>query len=107
MGIGPIVTAGLIMQLLQGSKLINVNMGDPTDRALFTGAQKVIAITLTIFQSIAYIEGGAFGEIESTMYKILVYLCLLLQVLLDKYFGIHFLSLMLPPLGAIFFHVEL
>jgi len=98
MGIGPIVTAGLIMQLLQGSKLINVNMGDPTDRALFTGAQKVIAITLTIFQSIAYIEGGAFGEIESTMYKILVFLQLVI---------IHFLSLMLPPLGAIFFHVEL
>ncbi|QEE15095.2 preprotein translocase subunit SecY [Promethearchaeum syntrophicum] len=88
MGIGPIVTAGLIMQLLQGSKLINVNMGDPTDRALFTGAQKVIAIGLTIFQSIAYIEGGAFGEIESTLFKILVFLQLFLAgqviILLDE-----------------------
>ena len=88
MGIGPIVTAGLIMQLLQGSKLINVNMGDPTDRALFTGAQKVIAIGLTIFQSIAYIEGGAFGPIESTMYKILVFLQLVIAgqiiILLDE-----------------------
>ena len=88
MGIGPIVTAGLIMQLLQGSKLINVNMGDPTDRALFTGAQKVIAITLTIFQSVAYIEGGAFGEIESTMFKILIFLQLFVAgqiiILLDE-----------------------
>jgi protein transport protein SEC61 subunit alpha len=65
MGIGPIVTAGLIMQLLQGSKMINVNMSDPSDRALFTGAQKVIAILLTIFQVIAYLVGGAFGEVVS------------------------------------------
>ncbi|WP_371802229.1 preprotein translocase subunit SecY [Candidatus Lokiarchaeum ossiferum] len=63
MGIGPIVTAGLIMQLLQGSKMINVNMADPSDRALFTGAQKVIAVFLTIFQIVAYLAGGAFGNI--------------------------------------------
>ena len=62
LGIGPIVTAGLILQLLQGSKLINVNMSDPADRALFTGAQKVIAIMLTMIQIIAYIFGDAFGD---------------------------------------------
>jgi protein transport protein SEC61 subunit alpha len=63
LGIGPIVTAGLIMQLLVGSKIINVNMSDPIDRGLFTGTQKVLTIILTIFQSIAYIAGGAFGTI--------------------------------------------
>ncbi|MHA2240156.1 MAG: hypothetical protein ACXACE_00995 [Candidatus Thorarchaeota archaeon] len=35
LGIGPIVTAGLVMQLLSGSKIINVDFGDPDDRALF------------------------------------------------------------------------
>ncbi|MFW9785098.1 MAG: preprotein translocase subunit SecY [Candidatus Heimdallarchaeota archaeon] len=63
LGIGPIVTAGLIMQLLLGSRIINVNMSDPYDRALFSGAQKVLAIFLTIFNSIAYLFGGAFGEV--------------------------------------------
>ncbi|MHA2391332.1 MAG: preprotein translocase subunit SecY [Promethearchaeota archaeon] len=63
LGIGPIVTAGLIMQLLLGSRIINVNMADPYDRALFSGAQKVLAIFLTIFNSIAYLFGGAFGEV--------------------------------------------
>ena len=39
LGISPIVTSGLIMQLLAGAKLIEV--GDtPKDRALFNGAQK-------------------------------------------------------------------
>ncbi|WP_457556923.1 preprotein translocase subunit SecY [Candidatus Harpocratesius sp.] len=62
LGIGPIVTAGLILQLLQGSKLIEVDMSSPEDRALFTGAQKVITVFLTILQIIAYIFGDAFGD---------------------------------------------
>ncbi|MHA2340031.1 MAG: preprotein translocase subunit SecY, partial [Candidatus Hodarchaeales archaeon] len=64
LGIGPIVTAGLIMQLLLGSRIINVNMADPYDRALFSGAQKVLAIFLTIFNSVAYLFGGAFGNLS-------------------------------------------
>ena len=62
LGIGPIVTAGLIMQLLLGSKLINVDMSDPYDRAMFSGTQKVMAIFLTMFNIIAYIIGGHFGR---------------------------------------------
>ena len=62
LGIGPIVTSGLIMQLLLGSRIINVNMSDPYDRALFSGAQKVLAVFLTIFNSVAYLLGGAFGK---------------------------------------------
>ncbi|MFW9826933.1 MAG: preprotein translocase subunit SecY [Candidatus Thorarchaeota archaeon] len=63
LGIGPIVTSGLIMQLLLGSRIINVNMADPYDRAMFSGAQKVLAVFLTIFNSVAYILGGAFGPL--------------------------------------------
>ncbi len=63
LGIGPIVTAGLIMQLLLGSKIINVNMADPYDRAMFSGAQKVLSVFLTIFNAIAYLVGGAFGRL--------------------------------------------
>jgi protein transport protein SEC61 subunit alpha len=66
LGIGPIVTAGLVMQLLSGSKIINVDFGDPEDRALFTGGQKVIALFMTAFQAIAYIFGQAYGELSPT-----------------------------------------
>ncbi len=64
LGIGPIVTSGLIMQLLLGSRIIKVNMADPYDRAMFSGAQKVLAVFLTIFNTIAYIMGGAFGSLS-------------------------------------------
>ena len=41
LGISPIVTSGMIMQLLAGAKIIEV--GDtPKDRALFNGAQKCL-----------------------------------------------------------------
>lgn len=63
LGIGPIVTSGLIMQLLLGSRIIKVDMSDPYDRAMFSGAQKVLAVFLTIFNAIAYLIGGAFGPI--------------------------------------------
>ena len=51
LGISPIVTSGLIMQLLAGAKLIEV--GDtPKDRALFNGAQKLFGmVSSTLFSS--------------------------------------------------------
>ena len=64
LGIGPIVRSGLIMQLLLGSKIIKVDMADPYDRALFSGSQKVLAVFLTIFNIIAYLFGGAFGNLS-------------------------------------------
>lgn len=63
LGIGPIVTAGLILQILVGSKIINVDMGDPEERSLYTGAQKVLSIFMTIFEGGAYIIGGAYGPV--------------------------------------------
>ena len=49
LGISPIVTSGLIMQLLAGAKLIEV--GDtPKDRALFNGAHKLFGIVIAVGQ---------------------------------------------------------
>ena len=61
LGIGPIVTAGLILQVLSGSKMINVDFTNPQDRALFTGASKVLSIVMTIFEGIAFLVGGAYN----------------------------------------------
>jgi preprotein translocase SecY subunit len=55
LGIGPIVTAGLLMQLLKGSELIKLNFKDPDDRSLFTSATKIVTIIVIIA------EGGLYG----------------------------------------------
>src|SRR4030043_1192213 len=44
LGIGPIVTAGLILQLLAGPAIINVEIAKPEDRNPFHSASKVLAV---------------------------------------------------------------
>ncbi|MDH5754731.1 MAG: preprotein translocase subunit SecY, partial [Candidatus Bathyarchaeota archaeon] len=66
LGIGPIVTAGLILQLLVGSAMIDCDMSRPEDRSLFTTASKVFSIVLTGVQASAYIIGGMYGALPGT-----------------------------------------
>ncbi len=61
LGIGPIVTAGLILQLLAGSSIIKCDMSNSEDRGLFTSASKVFTIVLTAIQAGAYILSGMYG----------------------------------------------
>src|SRR5918994_65316 len=55
LGIGPIVTAGLLMQLLKGSDLLKLNFKTPDDRSLFTSATKIVTIIVIVA------EGGLYG----------------------------------------------
>ena len=61
LGIGPIVTAGLILQLLVGSDIIKLEMSDPGDRAIFGISTKLLTMIVIVGESIAYILGGALG----------------------------------------------
>lgn len=87
LGIGPIVTAGLILQLLVGSAMIEADMGNAEDRGLFTTASKVFSIVLTGVQAGAYIIGGMYGTLAGTT-AIIVFLQLLsvgiIVMLLDE-----------------------
>ena len=66
LGIGPIVTAGLILQLLVGSDIIKLDMSDSSDRAIFGSATKLLTIIVIVGESVAYIYGGALGALTST-----------------------------------------
>jgi protein transport protein SEC61 subunit alpha len=60
LGISPIVTSSMIMQLLAGAKIIDV--GDtPKDRSLFNGAQKLFGMIITTGQAIVYVMTGMYG----------------------------------------------
>ena len=63
LGISPIVTSGLVMQLLSGSKIIEVDQSLKEDRALFGGAQKLLGIIITIGEAVAYVVSGMYGDI--------------------------------------------
>jgi protein transport protein SEC61 subunit alpha len=64
LGISPIVTSGLVMQLLAGSKIIDVDQSLKSDRELFQGAQKLFGIVITIGESVAYVLSGMYGDIR-------------------------------------------
>jgi len=64
LGISPIVTSGLVMQLLAGTRIIQVDQANQTDRELFNGAQKVVGIIITIGQGTAYVVSGLYGDVR-------------------------------------------
>jgi len=64
LGISPIVTSGLVMQLLAGSKIIDVDQGTKEDKALFQGAQKLLGIIITIVEAVAYVLSGMYGDVK-------------------------------------------
>jgi preprotein translocase SecY subunit len=87
LGIGPIVTAGLILQLLAGSAIIQCDMSEPEDRGLFTVASKFFSILLTGIQASAYIISGMYGALAGPT-TIIIFLQLLgagvIVILLDE-----------------------
>jgi preprotein translocase SecY subunit len=87
LGIGPIVTAGLILQLLAGSAMIQCDMSNAEDRGLFTVASKVFSIILTGIQASAYIISGMYGALAGPT-TIVIFLQLLgaglIVMLLDE-----------------------
>ena len=65
LGISPIITSGMVMQLLAGSRIIEVNQSLKEDRALFAAAQKLFGILITVGEAIAYVLSGMYGDLNT------------------------------------------
>ena len=63
LGIGPIVTASIILQLLVGSKILSWDTKTPEGKAKFQGTQKILAIAFSILEAAAYVLTGAVPPI--------------------------------------------
>lgn len=64
LGISPIVTSGMVMQLLAGSNIITVDQTVKEDRALFQGSQKLFGMLITIGEAVAYVLSGMYGDVK-------------------------------------------
>jgi len=59
LGIGPIVMASIILQLLVGSKIINIDTSNPEGKKYFQGLQKLCVFGFIIFEAVIYtVMGG-------------------------------------------------
>jgi len=61
MGIGPIVSASIILQLLVGGKIIKLDLSQPRDKVIFQGTQKLLAIIFTILEAAILVLTGAIA----------------------------------------------
>ena len=95
LGIGPIITAGLIMQILVGSKLIQMDLAKEEDQIKFTEAEKGLAFLFIL------VEAALFGydftkASKSLLLAVIVfvqlvvatYIILLLDEMIQKGWGL-------------------
>lgn len=57
LGIGPIVTASIIMQLFVGAKIINIDLTKSEDKALYQGAQKLLVVVMIFVEAVPQVFG--------------------------------------------------
>lgn len=59
LGIGPIVTASIILQLMVGSKIIPWDLQSEKGKMLFQGSQKLLAIAFSLMEAVIFVTMGA------------------------------------------------
>jgi preprotein translocase subunit SecY len=84
LGIGPIITASIVLQLLVGAKLLNLDLSTHHDKALFQSTQKVLAIVFTIFEAAVLVFTGSLTPIDNS-YLWVIFLQLLIGAVLILY----------------------
>jgi len=57
LGIGPIVTGSIIMQLFTGAKIIGLDLTDDEDKGVYQGTQKVVVLAMIFVEAIPQVFG--------------------------------------------------
>lgn len=65
LGIGPIVTASIVLQLLNGSGLVKFDTNTPEGKKRFAGIQKILAIFFVVFEAAIYVFMGGLAPPEA------------------------------------------
>ena len=65
LGIGPIVTASIVLQLLNGSGILKIDTTTKEGRAQFQGLNKVLTMFFIIFESAVYVLMGGLAPSQA------------------------------------------
>jgi preprotein translocase subunit SecY len=60
LGIGPIVTASIVLQLLGGADLLGLDTNDPRDQVLYQGLQKLLVVVMIFLTGLPMVFAGGF-----------------------------------------------
>ena len=79
LGIGPIVTGSIIMQLFSGAKIINLDLQKADDKAIYQGVQKILVLVMIFVEAIPQVYGyldpstkGWMGDIGGGWAKVVI-----------------------------------
>ena len=72
LGIGPIVTASIVLQLLVGSNLLELDLSSHKDKSHFQATQKILSIVFTVFEASVLVLTGNLVPIDGSYTLILI-----------------------------------
>lgn len=89
LGIGPIVTGSIILELLIGADIIKLDMNTPEGKKLFQGLQKIFSVFFIVFENGMFVLSGALppavpGIAATTLMIIQLVIGGVLLMLLDE-----------------------
>src|SRR3989344_1207007 len=88
LGIGPIVTASIVLQLVVGSGILGIDTTTPAGRQKFSALQKIATIFFIIFEAAAYVFAGGLApnaDLAGTSQYLIMQLALIGQLILGGY----------------------
>jgi preprotein translocase subunit SecY len=86
LGIGPIVMASIILQLLVGSKILNIDMTTEEGKKYFSGLQKLMVLFFIVFEAMVYVLMKGLQAVPGLAWLVIVQLILggLLIMFMDE-----------------------
>ncbi len=85
LGIGPIVTASIVLQLLNGSGILNMDLTTKEGKRRFQGFQKVLAIIFIIVEAAIYVFMGGLSPLPGHPSFFVLELLLIFQLILGGF----------------------
>ena len=87
LGIGPIVTGSIIMQLFTGAKIIKLDLQKTADKAIYQGTQKVLVLVMIVVEAVPQVFGflepsaSYVGEVGQTWARMTI----IVQLIIGSY----------------------
>lgn len=71
-GIGPIVLSSIVLQLIQGTGLIKIDLSDPQQKGKYQSIQKLSAITIAVVEAVIFTATGYVPLVNPSYFGIVV-----------------------------------
>ena len=82
LGIGPIVTGSIILQLLSGAEVIKIDTNTKEGKRRYQGLQKLFSIFFIIFENAVYVLSGALPPASPTALNLFI---LIIQLIIGGF----------------------